>query len=181
MARGRRGQAGYTLVELIVATAIGALVLGALTSVVLTTALSTNVATSRVEASNQIRSFQLTAFDDMALSRIPSPSGCGTQATPCTTQAIVLSGSRMANQPAGAATPYSVSYAWDPSRHVVSRQVSGGPGRTVATDVTSFSWYVDGTAAHAAVVVSLTVTIATYNSTYRESQTLRFSPRVTVP
>ena len=68
----RRRQAGYTLVELIIAMAIGAMVLGALTSIVVTTALSTNLATSRVDASNQVRNFQLTAYDDLALSNLPT-------------------------------------------------------------------------------------------------------------
>jgi prepilin-type N-terminal cleavage/methylation domain-containing protein len=174
----KRGQAGYTLVELIVATAIGTMVLGALTSILLTTALSTNVATSRVEASNQVRNFQLTAYDDMALSQIPSPSGCGTQADPCTSQAIVLNGSRMTNELAGVAATYGVSYTWDPATGAVTRQVTGGASRVVATNVTSYSWYVDSTEAHPAIVVSLTVTFASYNSSYSESQTLRFSPRV---
>jgi prepilin-type N-terminal cleavage/methylation domain-containing protein len=180
-AKSRRSQAGFTLVELLVATAIGTLVMGALTSIILTTALSTNVATSRIDASNQVRSFQLTAYDDVALSAIPSPSGCGTEANPCTTQAIDLQGIRMPNVDTGVAAPYSVSYIWDPTTHTVSRQVGGGPDRTVATGVTSFAWYIDGGGAHPVIVVSLTVTIATYNASYSESQTLRFYPRVTAP
>ena len=73
MAARRRRQAGYTLIELIIASAIGLMVMGALTSVFVTMALGANTATSRVEASSQIRNFQLTAYDDFALSR-PAPS-----------------------------------------------------------------------------------------------------------
>lgn len=176
----RRAQAGYTLVEVLVATTIGTLVMGALTSVIVTTVLSTNVATSRVDASNQVRSFQLTAHDDMALSNVPQPSGCGgAPSSPCTTQPIVLQGTRMSNQDAGTASAYGVSYIWDPAAHVIVRQVAGGPQRIVATNVTSFSWYVDSTDAHAAVVVSLTVTFDTYNETFSLFQSLRFYPRVT--
>lgn len=176
----RRAQAGYTLVEVLVATTIGALVMGALTSVILTTALSTNVATSRVDAANQVRSFQLTAHDDMALSTVPQPSGCGSaQSSPCTTEAIVLQGSRMSNQAAGTASPYAVSYTWDPANKVIVRQVTGGPSRTVATNVSSFSWYVDSTDGHPAVVVNLTVTFDSYNNAFSQSQSLRFYPQVT--
>ena len=173
----RRAQAGYTLVELIIATAIGAIVMGALTSVILTTVLATNVATSRVDASNQVRSFQLTAYDDMALSTIPAPpTGCGVQASPCTTQDMVLQGRRMANQ-GGLVQSYRVTYAWDATNHVVRRNVAGGPGRTVATNVSSYAWYVDSSGAHPTIVVSLTVTF----DRYAASQSMRFYPRVTGP
>jgi len=177
----RRSQAGYTLVELMVATSIGVLVMGALTSVILTTVVSTNVATSRVDAANQVRGLQLTAYDDMALSLIPTPAGCGTPSSPCTTQPIVLQGSRMSNQAVGTASAYTVSYAWSPAAHTIVRQVSGGASRTVAADVTRFSWYVDTSQMHPAVVISLTVTIDTYNSQYAQSQSMRFYPRVTGP
>jgi prepilin-type N-terminal cleavage/methylation domain-containing protein len=177
----RRSQAGYTLIELMVATSIGVFVMGALTSVILTTVLSTNVATSRVDAANQVRNLQLTAYDDMALSLVPTPAGCGTPASPCTTQPIVLQGSRMSNQSAGTATPYTVSYTWSAAVHTIVRQVSGGASRTIATDVTSFSWYLDTSQAHHAVVIRLTVTIDTYNSQYAQSQSMRFYPRVTGP
>ena len=175
--RRHRYQAGYTLVEVIIATAIGALVLGAVTSIVLTTAISTNVATSRVDASNQVRSLQLTAYDDIALSSVPAPSACGAPATPCTTQPMVLQGGRMPNQVSGSPSQYTVTYTWDPTQHVVVRQVSGGPSRIVATNVTSYSWYVDP-GAHATVVIVLTVTYDAYNARYSESQALRFYPRV---
>ena len=176
----RRRQAGYTLVELIVATAIGTIVLGALTSIVLTTAISTNVATSRVDASGQIRNFQLNAYDDMAFSNVPAPSGCGTQANPCTSQPMVLQGQRVPNQPSGAPAPYSVTYTWDPSQQTVSRQ-AGSAIRTVAENVTGYSWFIDSSGAQPAVVVSLTVTVRTYNAPYVDSQSFRFVPRATAP
>lgn len=174
----RRRQAGYTLIELIIATAIGLMVMGALTSVVLTTSLAANTATSRVEASAQVRNFQLTAYDDFVLSRPPTPSGCGTQAAPCSTQDMVLQGSRMPNQVTGVATPYMVRYVWDPAGHVVTRFV-GAANRVVASGVTAYIWYLDSSGDHPSVVVRMTVTVGFYNTSYSESQTLRFYPRVT--
>lgn len=180
LAARRRRQAGYTLIELIVASAIGLVVMGALTSIVLTSVLGDNAATGRVEASAQIRSFQLTAYDDFALSRPPAVSGCGTKASPCTTQAMTLSGTRMPNEIAGTALPYSVTYAWDPSLETITRTVGGGT-QVAASDVSSYSWYIDSTEANPVVVVTLTVTVADYNTTYVESQTLLFYPRVNAP
>ena len=173
----RRSQAGFTLVEMLVATAIGAIVLGAVTSIVVTTVISANVATSRVDATTQVRNFQLNAYDDMTRSTLPAPSGCGTAVSPCTTQPLVLAGSRM---PAGGGTPspYTVIYTWDPSQDVVVRQVSGGLSRTIASGVTSYSWYIDSAATHPTIVVSLTITVNTYNASYNESQSFRFYPRV---
>jgi prepilin-type N-terminal cleavage/methylation domain-containing protein len=175
---GRRSQAGYTLVEVLVATAIGAIVMGAVTSIVVTTVISTNVATSRVDATTQVRDFQLNAYDDVARSALPGASGCGSQANPCTTQPMVLTGSRIPNQLAGSPSPYTVTYTWDPSQHLVVRQVSAGPSRPVATGVTSYAWYIDSSAGHPTVVVNLTVTVSTYNASYSESQSFRFYPRV---
>ena len=175
----RRRQAGYTLVELIIAMAIGAMVLGALTSIVVTTALSTNLATSRVDASNQVRNFQLTAYDDLALSNLPTPSGCGTQSNPCTSQPMVLQGHRVPNlaSPMPPAS-YTVTYTWDAIQQTVIRQVAG-VNRTVADGVTAYSWYIDGTGTSQAVVVNITVTINSYNATYSDAKTFRFWPRAT--
>lgn len=178
--RGRYGQAGFTLVEVIVATSIGAIVLGAVTSIVLTTVISTNVATSRIDATTQVRDFQLNAYDDFERSAMPAVSGCGTSASPCTSQPIVLIGSRMPNQVGVAPSPYTVTYTWDPTLMVVTRQVTGGTSRPVATGVTSYSWYLDSTAPadHPTVVVNITVTARTFNASYSESQSFRFYPRV---
>jgi prepilin-type N-terminal cleavage/methylation domain-containing protein len=176
----RRHQAGYTLIELIIASALGLLVMGALTSVVLTTALAGNTATSRVEASSQVRNFQLSAFDDIALARPPAPSGCGTADSPCTTQDMVLQGSRMPNQQAGTAAPYIVTYTWNPDMHQVMRSAEG-TSRVAADSVTDYSWYIDSSGAHPSVVVRMTVTVGFYNTSYSESQTFRFYPRVTAP
>jgi prepilin-type N-terminal cleavage/methylation domain-containing protein len=176
----RRRQAGYTLIEVVIATAIGLLVMGSLTSVVMTTVQATNTATSRVEASGQIRGFQLTAYDDFALSQPPAP--CGTQAAPCDVQPLVLQGSRMANQESGAASAYVVKYMWDRDKRVVTRQQVDGTGRNVASNVYAYSWYVDGTGARPTVVISMTVTVGfIYKDSYSQSQTMRFYPRVTTP
>jgi type II secretory pathway pseudopilin PulG len=177
MAARRRRQAGHTLIELIVASAIGLMVMGALTSIVLTMALGANTATSRIEASAQIRNFQLTAYDDFALSRPPAPSGCGTQASPCTTQDMILTGNRMPNT-GGVASPFTSRYTWDSSQQLVRRFVGNG-SRVVASGVTDYSWYIDSSGDHPAVVVSMHVTVGFYNTSYTETQTLLFYPRVT--
>ena len=170
-------QAGFTLVEMLVATAIGAIVLSAVTSIVVTTVISTNVATSRVDAATQVRNFQLNAYDDTSRSSLPSAPGCGTAASPCTSQAMVLSGIRMPNT-GGTPLPYTVTYTWDPSQDVVVRQVGGGSSRIVASGVTRYAWYIDAATGHPTVVVSMTVTVNTYNASYSESQAFRFYPRL---
>lgn len=176
-----RSQGGYTLIELLIATALGAIVLGAITSILLTTMLAANVATSRVEAGTQLRTFQLTVFDDVAFSVVPTPSGCGVQVNPCTSQPMVLTGNRVPNQAAGAPVSYTVTYTWDSGLQTVTRQVAAGPSRTIATHVTGYSWYVDSSGAHPTVVVGLTVTENTYNATYSQSQSMRFDPQVAGP
>jgi prepilin-type N-terminal cleavage/methylation domain-containing protein len=181
IAARRRRQAGYTLIELIIASAIGLMVMGAMTSVVLTMVLGGNTATSRIEASAQIRNFQLTAYDDFALSRPPATSGCGTSLSPCTTQDMVLTGDRMPNQTGGVAAPFTARYAWDSDKGLVTRFV-GVASRVVASSVRSYSWYVDdSTGAHPVVAVSMSVTVGFYNTTYTESQSLLFYPRITSP
>jgi prepilin-type N-terminal cleavage/methylation domain-containing protein len=169
VARGRTGQGGYTLIELIIAVALGALLMTALTSVILTTVQAVTTASSRVEASAQLRNFQYLAYDDFAASAVPSPSGCGTPSLPCTTQPLVLNGLRASNQSPPIISSFQVSYAWVSSKFV-DRQ-SGSLTTHAATNVTAFSWYVDG---NSTVVVSLTIKVQAYS----ESQTLRFYPRM---
>src|SRR5260370_18250635 len=82
-----KGQDGYTLVEVIIASALGVLLMSALTSVVLTSWRGAMIATSRVEASGQIRNFEFFPYDDFAPSNVPSGSG-SVQAAPCTTQPL---------------------------------------------------------------------------------------------
>jgi prepilin-type N-terminal cleavage/methylation domain-containing protein len=178
----RNSQAGYTLIELVIASAIGLMVMGALTSVVLTSVLATNTATGRVEAGAQIRNFQLTAYDDFALSQRPVPVGCGTPDSPCTTQDMYLTGLRVPNS-GGAPGSFTARYSWDPGQGLVTRFV-GASSRVAASNVTSYSWYVQPAEApggHPVVVVTMTVTVASYNASYAESQTLLFYPRVTSP
>jgi prepilin-type N-terminal cleavage/methylation domain-containing protein len=180
LAARRRSQAGYTLIELIIASAIGLVVMTALTSVVLTSVLAANTATNRVETSAQIRNFQLTAYDDFALSSPPTPVGCGTKATPCTTQDMFLAGVRMPASLSAPALQYTVRYTWDPKLQLVTRFV-GPASRVTASNVKTYSWYVDRTGEHPVVVVSMTVTVGTSSTAYSESQTLLFYPRVTSP
>ncbi len=178
LAARHRRQAGYTLIELIIASAIGLMVMSALTSVVLTTILADNTAAARVEASAQVRSFQFIAYDDFVHGRTPVISGCGTSGIPCTTEDLVLQGDRMPNVVGGVAAPYTVRYGWDASGQKVTRY-AGTSSRVAASNVTAYSWYIEGSGANASLVVSMTVTIASFNATYSESQTLRFYPRIT--
>jgi prepilin-type N-terminal cleavage/methylation domain-containing protein len=172
-----RSQAGYTLVELIVASAIGLVVMTGLTSVVLTSWRANTIATSRIEASSQIRNFEFVSYDDFALSGLPSISGCGTVPTPpCT---IGLSGWQVSNSITPVPLDYQVTYIWDGTK--VLRQVGVGAdnAKLVATNVTAFSAYIDGTAPHQTVVVTMTVTMdATSEQPYVETQALRFYPRI---
>jgi hypothetical protein len=78
----------------------------------------------------------------------------------------------------GAPASYTVTYTWDQSEHEVTRQAGAG-SRTVARDVTGYSWYVDSDGAHPELVVTLTVTVQTYNASTSQTQTFRFLPRVT--
>jgi prepilin-type N-terminal cleavage/methylation domain-containing protein len=174
----RKRQAGFTLIEVIIATALGLLVLGALTSVVMTMMMADNTAGGRIEASSQVRNFQHTAYDDFVLARPPAPPGCGTPASRCTTQDLVLTGTRPPNPSDGQPVSYTVRYAWDPSLHVVTRY-AGTSSRVAASNVTVYSWYIDRAGLYPTVVVNMTVTIPSYNATYSESQTLRFYPRIT--
>jgi prepilin-type N-terminal cleavage/methylation domain-containing protein len=168
-----KDQGGYTLVELIVASAIGLFVMTGLTSVVLTTYRAGTTATSRIEASSQIRNFQFEAYDDFALSNLPVPNGCaGTAASPCTTP-IALQGVQASNATNPTTTAYQVTYTWD-GTNLLMRQVNGNPAVEAANGVTAFSWYLDGSGSHQMVVVTISVTVQSYT----ETQTLRFYPRV---
>ena len=168
-----KGQDGFTLVEVVISAAIGALLLGALVSVILTSTNAVSTAASRVEASSQIRSFEAFAYDDFARGDPSKLSGSCTPSSPCTTQPITLSGTQVTNSSVPVPTPnYQITYTWDQTKNLLKRQVVGsGASLTAATNVTLFQWYVD---ANASVVVSLRVTMGTYS----ESQTFRFSPRM---
>jgi prepilin-type N-terminal cleavage/methylation domain-containing protein len=163
-----RSQGGYTLVELIIASAIGLMVMTGLTSVVFTSVRAATTATSRVEASNQVRSFELFAYGDFAQSGVPS-----TCAAPAPQVCVRLNGFQASNSVAPVAGRYQVTYTWDGVRFL-DRQLGGGEIRHAATNVSAFSWSLDGTAPNQTVVVHLTVTVQSYS----ESQTLRFYPRL---
>jgi prepilin-type N-terminal cleavage/methylation domain-containing protein len=172
-ARYSRTQNGYTLIEVVVASAVGAIVMAGLTSVLLTSWRASTTASSRIEASSQIRSFEFFAYDDFARSRVPTPSGCGGAVNPCTTQPIVLSGLQVTNPATRTVTSYRATYTWNGSEFI-DRSV-GGNSLHAATNVTDFSWYVDGSTQRPTVVVNMTVTVGSY----QESQTLRFLPEIT--
>ena len=166
-------QNGYTLIELIIATSIGAVLLVGLSSIILTSVRAGTTASSRVQASGQIRSFEFFAGDDFARSSVPITSECGTPDNPCTTQPIVLAGTQVSNSTRPVPAAYAVSYTWGQSGFI-DRQVGVNPSQHAAGDVSSFSWYVEGSSPNQSVVVNLTVTV----SGYSESQTLRFYPRI---
>lgn len=168
-------QGGFTLIELMIATAIGLVVLTGLTSVVFTTYRANQIATSRVEASGQIRNFEETAYDDFALSSLPpTPGGCGTSAQPCTQDSIQLKGCGMTNSATPSLQSRTIAYAWNKGTQSIDRSLNAVPVNSVASGVTNFAWYIDGVAPSQSVVVTMTVTITTYSQT----QTLRFHPRV---
>jgi prepilin-type N-terminal cleavage/methylation domain-containing protein len=174
LARYARSQGGFTLVEVLVASALGLVVMTALAQVVLTTWRAGITATSRIEASGQIRNVQLRAYDDFALSNVPIPAGCAaTAASPCTTQPIDLGGVQASNSINPATSPFGVTYTWD-GVSLLQRQVGGNPPSAVATGVSKFSWYLDGSAPHQTVVVTISITVQSYT----QIQTLRFYPRV---
>lgn len=153
--RRRQAQRGFTLVELVIALALGVLLMSALTSVVYTSWRGAAIAADRLQASSQIRNFEYFAYDDFAQSAVSSLGDACTESSPCTTP-IALA---------------SVTYTWDGSRFLDRSSNSTGAAIHVASDATAFSWFVD---TNSTVVVSLTVTV----SSYSESQTFRFYPRV---
>jgi prepilin-type N-terminal cleavage/methylation domain-containing protein len=162
--RRARSQGGYTLVELIVASAIGAMVMAGLTSVFFTSWRAGTTATSRIQASAQVRNFQFDAADDFALSGAPVISSCSpNDPPPCT---ITLSGWNYTN-PA-----YTATYRWDGAN--VDRIVGQNPPVHAATNVIGFSAYVAGSVPYQTVVVTLTVKV----QAYVETQTMRFYPRL---
>jgi prepilin-type N-terminal cleavage/methylation domain-containing protein len=182
LSRYSRSQDGYTLVELVIASAIGLMVMTGLTSVVLTTWRAGTTVTSRLQASGQIRNFQSKAYDDFAHSYLPVPNGClATVANQCTTP-IVLNGSQASNDATPAISDYQVTYTLDGSG-LLERQAQVGTDPPVtfsaATGVTAFSWYLDGSGSHQTVVVTISVKAQTYgDQSYTQTQTLRFFPRV---
>jgi prepilin-type N-terminal cleavage/methylation domain-containing protein len=173
--RRHRSQAGFTLIELLLASAIGLLVMSALTSVVLTTYRASQTASSRVEASGQIRSFEQIAYDDFATSSLPvRPGGCGSIGAPCTHDPLQLQGCKMTNSTTPTAQRFAVTYAWPAGSNLVNRRIGAGSSNPAATDVTAFSWYLDGSSPNQSVVVTLSVAVGGVS----QSQTMRFYPRV---
>lgn len=169
LGRQLRKQDGYTLVEVIISSAIGLFLMTGLTSVVLTAVRAVNIATARIEASSQIRSFQLFANDDFARSPVPGSGGCvGTPPTSCT---IALSGPRASNAATPTVSKYGVTYKWDGGTRFLDRVVDGYAVHA-ATNVTAFSYSVEGQN----VVVKITVTVqnGSPSDAYSQSQTMRF-------
>ncbi len=167
-----RRQDGFTLVEIVITAAIGAIVMGALVSVILTSVRSTDVASSRVEASAQVRSFESFAYDDFASAQVQNGATC-TVSNPCSS-AIVVSATQVTNAQPPVASADVITYAWDQTSFVDRSAASTGVSRHVAANVTAFSWYLDQTTQFPTVVISITVTV----SNYSESQTFRFYPRL---
>ena len=176
-------QSGFTLIELIIATAIGLVVMTGLTSIMFTAYRADRQATSRVEAAGQIRTFEQSAFRDFALSSVPpAPPTCGTQATPCTQAPIQLTGCSITSNDGGAThvwQSHKVTYTWNSTTQVVTRDVGSGVTFPAGSDVSAFSWYIAGTSPNQSVVVTITVTVFwAQGSPYSQSQVLRFRPQV---
>jgi len=179
----KNAQAGFTLIELIIATAIGLVVLTGLFSVMFTAYRADRQATTRVEVAGQIRTFEQSAFRDFELSALPpAPPTCGTKATPCTQAPIQLSGCSITSTDGGAThvwQSHKVTYTWNSTTQVVTRDVGAGVTLPAASDVSAFSWYVDGTTPNQTVVVTIGVTLNwAQSSPYTQSQVLRFHPQV---
>jgi prepilin-type N-terminal cleavage/methylation domain-containing protein len=172
IARHVRSQGGYTLVEVIITMALGVMLMTGLTSVVFTATRAAGFASSRVEASAEIRNFENFAYEDFAASANPILGTCGTPSNPCTTQPLVMSGTRATSSSPPVGTSFTVTYTWDGSG-VLVRQQDAYPSTEMGTDVTAFSWYVDTTSPFPTVVVGMSVTVQAYT----ESQTFRFYPR----
>lgn len=165
--RYAKSQSGYTLVEVIVASAIGAVLMAGLSSVILTSVRAVDSASSRVQASSQIRSFVYFAYDDFDQSGVPQactppPSG----------SCLELSGLHASNSPTPVISNRTVTYIWDGS-DFLDRQVDNDPPQHVASGVTAFSWSVTGGASRQTCVIQITVTVGSY----AESQTLQFYPQ----
>ena len=183
-----RSQGGYTLIEVVIACAIAAVLMSGLSSVILTSVRAASTAASRVQASSQIRNFQFRAYDDFASSGVPVlPAGCGTRSSPCTTQPLTLIGVQVTNSAVPVPSTSQVTYSWD-GTEFLDRRVQGHPPRHAATGVSDFSWYLDNSSGNPTIVMSLTVTVPSPNSVglgsaflgdpYSESQSLRYYPRL---
>jgi prepilin-type N-terminal cleavage/methylation domain-containing protein len=168
--RHAQGQGGYSLIEVVIASAIGAMLMTGLTSVILTSVRATSTASSRIEASSQIRSFEFFAYDDFA--RSGAPVACPAQPPAV---CLTLLGFKAGGSPTPTAQPYQVTYIWDGSSFL-DRQVGSGTPQHVASNVTGFSWYVGGASPKQTCAITLTVTIGP--SGYAESQTLLFYPQL---
>jgi prepilin-type N-terminal cleavage/methylation domain-containing protein len=178
----KNAQAGFTLIELIIATAIGLVVMTGLTSVLFTAYRADRQATSRVEVAGQIRTFQQSASRDFAMSSMPpAPPTCGTEATPCTQDPIQLTGCSITSNDGGATHAWQshlVTYTWNNTTQIVTRDVGSGVTFPAASDVSAFSWYVDGTSPNQSVVVTIAVTVNwAQGSPYTQSQVFKFSPQ----
>ncbi|HKW60288.1 MAG TPA: prepilin-type N-terminal cleavage/methylation domain-containing protein [Candidatus Dormibacteraeota bacterium] len=165
--RYARSQSGYTLVEVIIASAIGAILMVGLTSVVFTSVRAIDTASSRVEASSQIRSFASYAYDDFARSGLPQ--GCP---APPSGTCVSLTGLGASNSVPPAIATHTVTYTWD-GADFLDRQVDGGSAHHVASGVTAFTWSIAGGASRQTCIVQITVTVGAYS----ETQALQFYPQ----
>jgi prepilin-type N-terminal cleavage/methylation domain-containing protein len=162
-----RSQAGYTLVEMILALGIGTMLIAGTALLLWTMFTANHTSDVRLQASAQIRNFQLAFHDDVVLNNRPvSITGNCTPPGPCT---ISLSGSRF-NQGASGPGAFSVTYSY--SSGTVTRQVSGAGATEVAKNVARFC---PGVSAGNVVTVNLTAQDSL--GAYSETQTLKFDPR----
>jgi prepilin-type N-terminal cleavage/methylation domain-containing protein len=169
----RRGEAGFTLVEVLIASTISVLVMSGATMLLYTFYISNFIANSRLQTSGQIRNFQLAFNDDAVLA---SSSIC--PATPCDNlTTLKLEGCRFSRGDPSPSNPsrFTAVYKWWPpttsSPGTVSRTV-GGSTIQVARNVPGFTADVAGDNS-----VTVTLTVQDSSKRYSQTQTLYFHPR----
>jgi type II secretory pathway pseudopilin PulG len=191
MTARRRAQGGYTLVELIIASGLAAVVLAALTSVIFVVNQANRTWSPRLQATGEMRRFEHSFYDDAASGSTPTTSAT---VNPCLvpgsapTPPIVVRGLTYSGN---TAQPYSAVYCFDPIRKTVKRFV-GATSTLIARNVTVFSWSLhpgdndtipctDPSVTPCVIVIDITTT--DYNSPpfYTTTQRLRFYPRRNTP
>ncbi|MFN2463428.1 MAG: type II secretion system protein J [Candidatus Dormibacteria bacterium] len=158
-------QGGFTLVEMIIATAVSSILLAGISVLVFTNFSASTIAAQRLQASGQLQNFQVAFYRDAALDNTATNRSPIIAAAPCD---VVLAGRR---RDAGGTTNTSYSVEYKLSGSDIRRTVAATTS-TVARNVKLFTCALqsDGTFQ---VVISAQDTTGSYT----QSQTFRFYPR----